>query len=144
MSTAIRLRGHHLLCLLGFRGMGYSEAFCNNMSVIYERLRESPETLIEIVVGPDDLCRFYPADKPNHCEGGVMEQDQEVLAKLGLQPGYIGAWSNVTSQVAMQVLPSDISHLCAGCPWESYGVCQEGVGLVAEGKPLPPLKPAKK
>jgi uncharacterized protein len=136
----IKLRGHHLLCLLGYRGMGYSEDFCLNMTEIYETLRTKPETKIVIVSGPDDVCRAYPSDKPNHCNGAVHIQDTAVLNRLGLEPGYEGSWHAVCSLVAEHVAPADISQLCSSCPWESYGVCQEGVKLVVDGKPLPAVR----
>ncbi|NGM83890.1 DUF1284 domain-containing protein [Paenibacillus sp. 7124] len=137
----IRLRGHHLLCLLGYRGMGYSADFCVNMTGIYETLRTKPDTRIEIVKGVDDICRAYPPDKENHCDGTVHELDQAVLAKLGLVPGFRGEWQEVCGYVARQVEPSDIENLCVTCPWKSYGVCQEGVQLVREGRQLPEVKP---
>lgn len=133
----IRLRGHHLLCLLGYRGMGYSADFCVNMTAIYETLRTKPETEVEIISGPDDVCRAYPPDKTNHCEGTVYQQDAAILTKLGLAPNDRNSWHNICSRVAEKMIPSDISHLCASCPWEKYGVCQEGVGLIKDGRPLP-------
>ncbi|MFC5650015.1 DUF1284 domain-containing protein [Paenibacillus solisilvae] len=135
----IKLRGHHLLCLLGYRGMGYSEAFCVNMTGIYETLRAEPDTRIEIVIGPDDICQAYPPDKPNHCNGDVYLQDQAVLLKLGLEPGNQGSWGEICERVTTNIVPSDISHICSTCPWESYGVCQEGVQLIIEGKSLPAI-----
>lgn len=136
----IKLRGHHLLCLLGYRGMGYSDDFCVNMTEIYETLRADSETRIEIVNGPDDVCRAYPPDKPNHCNGPVHVQDTAVLNKLGLKPGHQSSWREVCQLVAEYVVPADISHLCSSCPWESYGVCQEGVQLVVSGKALPAVR----
>lgn len=133
----IRLRGHHLLCLLGYRGMGYSADFCVNMTAIYETLRTKPETEIEIITGPDDVCRAYPPDKTNHCEGTVYQQDAAILTKLGLAPNDRDSWQNICDRVAENMIPSDISHLCASCPWEKYGVCQEGVGFIIDGRPLP-------
>lgn len=133
----IRLRGHHLLCLLGFRGMGYSEDFCANMTIIYETLRTKPNTEVEIILGPDDVCRAYPPDKAYHCEGTVYGLDEAVLAKLGLRVGERDSWQAICSRVATVMVPADISSLCTTCPWEKYGVCAEGVGLVAQGKPLP-------
>lgn len=133
----IRLRGHHLLCLLGYRGMGYSDDFCVNMTAIYEKLRSEPETDVEIIIGPDDVCKAYPPDKTNHCEGTVYGLDANVLAKLGLKTGERGSWQAICDRVAKTMVPEDISHLCLTCPWEKYGVCAEGVGLIVEGKPLP-------
>ncbi|MEW9700895.1 DUF1284 domain-containing protein [Paenibacillus sp. SI8] len=135
---AIGLRGHHLLCLLGYRGMGYSAQFCENMTAIYETLRSQPETLIRIVLGPDDLCAAYPKDQESHCEGRtVYQRDAEIVEKLGLQVGMERSWSSICTQVAKHVAPSDIGHLCATCRWQSYGVCAEGVRIIAEGGELP-------
>jgi uncharacterized protein len=135
----INLRGHHLLCLLGYRGMGYSKEFCENMTVVYEKLRKGPETMIGIVLGPDDLCAAYPKDQESHCEGRtVYQRDADILEKLGLQVGMERSWSDICSQVTEHVEPSDISHLCATCRWQPYGVCAEGVRIIAEGGALPP------
>ncbi|MGO4545232.1 DUF1284 domain-containing protein [Paenibacillus sp. 2TAB23] len=133
----IRLRGHHLLCLLGYRGMGYSDDFCTNMTAIYERLRTQPHTLVELITGPDDVCQAYPSDKDNHCEGTVYGLDEAVLSKLGLAAGMQESWHALCSRVAGSIVPEDISRLCTTCPWEKYGVCAEGVGLLASGQPLP-------
>lgn len=136
----IRLRGHHLLCLLGYRGMGYSADFCANMTQIYETLRTTPEAEVEIVAGPDDICAKYPTDKANHCNGTVHHVDDAVLLKLGLVTGARGSWQDICNEIADKIVPADISHLCATCPWESYGVCQDGVLHVIEGRPLPAVK----
>jgi uncharacterized protein len=135
----IRLRGHHLLCLLGFRGMGYSEEFCVNMTAIYERLRLEPETEVVLTEGPDDICAHYPQDKPPHCEGAsVYHRDALVLERLGLKLGEALPWSAVTARLSEEIEPPDIPVICASCPWEPYGVCREGVGLVRRGEALPP------
>ena len=50
------LRAHHLICILGFRGLGYSKEYVANMSKIVGQLCSSPETLIQVVSKPDDIC----------------------------------------------------------------------------------------
>ncbi|WP_159884643.1 DUF1284 domain-containing protein [Paenibacillus puerhi] len=135
----IRLRGHHLLCLLGYRGMGYSDEFCINMTAIYERLRVQPETEIVMIEGPDDICGHYPKDQHAHCEGAsVYTRDARVLDKLGMELGKPVPWSQVTAKVADHVEPGDIQVICASCPWEPYGVCKEGVDIIRRGESLPP------
>ena len=101
MTKAIQLRGHHLLCLLGYRGMGYSKEFCENMTTVYEELRQKPETMIRIVLGPDDLCAAYPKDQEAHCENRtVYQRDAEIVTKLGLQVEMELSWSGICGQVA--------------------------------------------
>jgi uncharacterized protein len=133
----LRLRGHHLLCLLGYRGMGYSPAFCDNMTGIYEQLRQQPETVIEIVHGPDDICAAYPDNETKHCEGSVYELDTRVLDRLGLTTGSRLSWQEALTRVGSRLVPDDIGKLCTSCPWEHYGVCRDGVRMVGEGLALP-------
>lgn len=136
----IRLRGHHLLCLLGYRGMGYSPDFCTNMTAIYERLREQPQTRVVLVEGPDDICAAYPKDKPPHCEEtSVAHRDSRVLEKLGLRVGREMSWADVCGAVDETMEAGDIGRICVGCPWEPYGVCEDGVQRIKRGEELPPV-----
>ena len=136
----LRLRGHHLLCLLGFRGMGYSPEFTSNMTKIYEKLRTEPATMVTIMRGSDDLCSCYPDDKPNHCETtSVHDRDDTVLERLGLAPGVEIAWQDILQLLEKRMMPGDIPRICASCPWLPYGVCEEGVARVAAGSGLAPL-----
>ncbi|GLG00281.1 hypothetical protein Alches_03200 [Alicyclobacillus hesperidum subsp. aegles] len=138
----IRLRGHHLLCLLGYRGMGYSQDYVSNMTQIYETLRKNPETRIRLVAGPDDLCARFPVDKPYHCQNAsVHRRDAAVLARLGLKPSGWATWSEIQERIAQRVESHDIHGLCKTCSWRTYGVCEEGIVLVRSGRPLPPAPP---
>lgn len=137
---AIRLRGHHLLCLLGYRGKGYSDGFCANMTEIYETLRLRPETEIEVIDGPDDICRAFPTDQISHCRNeSVYRKDRDILAQAGFEIGNRASWSFVLSRVAERVQPEDIRSLCADCRWEPYGLCKEGVAHIHGSQALRPL-----
>ncbi|MBJ6364046.1 DUF1284 domain-containing protein [Paenibacillus sp. GCM10012307] len=124
---AVLLRGHHVLCLLGYRGKGYSDDFCTNMTAIYETLRTKPDTVIEIIEGPDDICRAFPPDQPHHCRNqSVYQKDNEILQAVGIEQGRIMTWAEVV-QAASRVEPDDIRTLCSNCEWEPLGLCREGV-----------------
>ncbi len=123
-----QLRGHHLLCLLGFQGMGYSPEFAANMARIHARLRAHPETGVEIVTGADSLCACFPKDQVNHCgESPVSERDARVLERLGLAPGARLPWRDIWKRLQESVEPADIDAWCLSCPWRPYGVCAAGV-----------------
>ena len=47
----VRLRAHHLLCMLTYVGKGYSPAFVENYEAIAARLSAGEE--IEMVAGPE-------------------------------------------------------------------------------------------
>lgn len=137
---AVKLRGHHLLCLLGYRGKGYSDGFCANMTEIYETLRHRPETEIEVIDGPDDICRAFPSDQHAHCHNdSVYRKDRDILARMGVAIGNRTSWSGVLERVAARVRPEDIRSLCSDCRWEPYGLCKEGVTHIHGSRKLRPL-----
>lgn len=139
----LRLRGHHLLCLLGYRGMGYSEAFTATMSAVYETLRTEPTTPVILVEGPDDICAAFPEDGPYHClEERVRVRDERVRKRLGLAVGSQVPWEEILSRIAVRVRPDDIPRWCRTCPWEPLGLCAQGVARVREGGGLSPLPKA--
>lgn len=137
---SVQLRGHHLLCLLGFRGMGYSPAFAENMAQVYERLRAEPATKVRIVRGPDALCVCYPENDTSHCDApNVHERDDEVLQRLGFQHGDEAAWQDILTKIGVEMRKKDIRKLCATCPWLPYGLCEAGVARIKAGEEMPPL-----
>lgn len=136
----VHLRGHHLLCLLGFRGMGYSPEFVDNMTIVYEQLRRQPDTIVTITTGPDELCRCFPDDKPNHCRSETVHaRDEAVLHLLRLSSGDRVPWRDVLHRIRLYMTPAHIPELCLTCPWQPYGVCEAGVVRVTAGEGLAPL-----
>ncbi|WP_273792868.1 DUF1284 domain-containing protein [Brucella anthropi] len=78
----IRLRGHHLLCMLTYVGKGYSPAFVKNYDRIAERLSEGE--VILLVDGPDDICTPLLCGGDCHCyEASVRERDRLALEAVG-------------------------------------------------------------
>lgn len=139
----IKLRGHHLLCLLGYRGKGYSAGFCANMTLVYERLRTAPETKIELIHGPDDICAAFPEDQDSHCDNtSVYRKDEEIARQIGIAIGETWAWADVCAAVAERVQPHDIGSLCRDCRWEPYGLCREGVAHIHASRSLRTLPEA--
>ena len=132
-----QLRGHHLFCLLGYRGIGYSEEYAENMTHIHQTFKNHPETMIQLVKGPDQLCEKYPCDGNYHCEDAdIYERDAAIFQKLGLQIGQIVTWQEIESRIQTSVVSSDIQTVCETCSWRSSGVCAEGVQDILEGKGL--------
>ncbi|MFG3613788.1 DUF1284 domain-containing protein [Rummeliibacillus stabekisii] len=136
-----KLRGHHLFCLLGYRGMGYSEEYVENMTKLHQTLRKEPSTLIQVVKGPDHLCDKFPESGEYHCQDqDIYKMDQAILNKLGLQYGQSISWSDIEARVKNNVVPLDIGTVCATCSWRSLGVCEEGIQYIHEGKGLVEVK----
>lgn len=135
------LRGHHLFCLLGYRGMGYSKEYVENMTSLHQTLRDNPETRVQLVKGPDQLCERYPNSGEYHCQDdNIYERDVAILEKLGLKFDQILIWKDIESLIQKYIVSSDIQIVCESCSWRSYGVCEEGIKEILEGKGLREIK----
>lgn len=136
-----QLRGHHLFCLLGYRGMGYSKEYVENMTKLHQTLRKHPETRIQLIEGPDQLCEKYPDNSEYHCEDQkIYRRDAMILEKLGFNIREIYTWAEIEETIRKHVVPTDIVHICSSCSWRSYGVCEEGVQNLLDGKGLTEVK----
>lgn len=118
----VRLRPHHLLCLLTYAGKGYSPAFVENFDRITARIAAGDPILL--VEGPDDVCAPCAADAAAHCHGeSVRARDAAAGAALAghmgdLSPGQTlrldGALLN---RLRTAFASGTIRGACAGCEW---------------------------
>ena len=128
----VRLRPHHLLCVLTYVGKGYSAAFVANLDAITARLASGEGVLI--VDGPDDVCAPLLEEDDAHCTGAsVQARDAAATRDLAAVLG-----EPVASGVAMTLDASRVSKLrcafasgwirtaCAGCQWAR--LCDDVVG----------------
>lgn len=69
MVDPIHLRGHHLLCILNWKGYGYTPEFTVNYDALIERLTNE-NAPIRIIKGPDDICKVLDPKtyKDYHCD----------------------------------------------------------------------------
>lgn len=121
----VRLRPHHLLCILTFVGKGYNPAFTANMRAIAGRLGQGEEILI--TSGPDDICAPLLSQDAPHCQAsGIAARDQaaarEVAALLGC---VIATGTRLTLDKArLQTLRQGFAtgalrQACHGCDWRA-------------------------
>lgn len=119
----VRLRPHHLLCVLTYVGKGYSPAFTANMTRIAERLRSGE--VIEIVEGPDDICAPLLNDLDPHCHhASVTLRDRAAVddiapvLKLNIRAGTrLALVDGVVSRLRGRFASAKIRHACGGCQW---------------------------
>lgn len=132
----VRLRAHHLLCVLTYVGRGYSPAFTRNMTAIAGRLaRGEPARIVE---GADDICRPPDAAPQDHCDGpGVLERDAharariEALLRRPLAPGDRIVLDGPTlARLRAAFTAGDLRPACGGCEWQH--LCTE---VAATGYP---------
>lgn len=134
MERKLTLRGHHLLCVHGFQGMGYSPVFVKLMESIVDDIR-NPEKdfLIRVVANLDDACGACPHNGGSICIAGegsdehVKTMDEKVIEHLQLEKGMYYRKSDLIEFTAKMVEPDDLDLLCKDCSWLPFGVCKEGI-----------------
>ena len=133
-AATLRVRGHTLLCLQGFRGLGYSPGFVENLATVHRNLAAAFDTLVQVVDAPDVVCGACPHETGSGCtlsgegtEADMQAQDRVVLTRLGLQPGDRLPWGQVLERIRQSVSGDDLPTICGRCRWLSLGYCREGI-----------------
>ncbi|MEJ5082705.1 MULTISPECIES: DUF1284 domain-containing protein [unclassified Ochrobactrum] len=119
----VRLRGHHLLCMLTYIGKGYSPAFVDNYDTIAGRLSDGED--IEIIDGPDDICQPLLCDGDCHClNESVIVRDRLALNSISdLFKTTVAAGSDFELDAARLALmrsafvAGTIRKACQSCEW---------------------------
>ncbi|ACV25331.1 DUF1284 domain-containing protein [Methanocaldococcus fervens] len=119
MKNILKIRAHHLLCMQGFQGYGYSEEFIKNMAKIVEVIDLNPE--IEVIAKCDVICSYCPYNINGKCQKGKVEDmDLKVLKKLNLKEG-----SRVRAKDLISLVNErfenfyDVLDVCGDCEWKS-------------------------
>ncbi len=122
----LNLRYHHLMCCYTFRGVGYNEAFSQNMKQVVSILDASEELELRLCAECDDLCACCPHNREGQCdtEESVLARDREVAAFLGLK----GKKTLLLSEYRSNILPkqkrlSSIDEVCRKCTFTA--LCQQ-------------------
>jgi len=130
----MKLRAHHLLCLFGFRGLGYSKDFVKNFAKVLKQIKDKPQLLLEIIDRPDCICARCPHQKNNGCqknglnsERQVRDRDNLIIKRLGIRKGYRAYAGDIFNFISRNIFPQDLTEICIGCEWLKYGYCVEGL-----------------
>lgn len=118
---AVRLRGHHVVCLHFYQGEGYSEEFVANLWRVMARLETERFVLTD---DADDVCTSCPSLQEGVCmsesggEAGIRRIDALALELLGLEVGAELEFAAIRERL-VGVLGQWRASACAGCGFES-------------------------
>ncbi|MHC4849258.1 MAG: DUF1284 domain-containing protein [Planctomycetota bacterium] len=128
----MRIRAHNLLCIQGFVGKGYSPEFVANMAEVIAGLRNRSE--VTVLAEPDAICDACPNLSSSGCalhgegsERGIVRQDRDVMARLGIEEGAVLDWGEIVERIAERIRPHQLDDICGECPWLPLGVCKDGL-----------------
>ncbi|MGI1692039.1 DUF1284 domain-containing protein [Thermoanaerobacter uzonensis] len=128
----MEIRGHHFLCVLGFRGLGYDEKFVKNMDEIIRKLNNEHDMLIKAVDSVDNICSMCPNNVNGECTeeeypGSVKGKDRAVLEILGIGVGEVVRYKDVVDKIKENMTEEKMMNICKDCEWFSLGYCLEGI-----------------
>ena len=125
-AQVIKVRAHHLLCMQGFQGYGYSKEFSDNLADVIRAIDTHPDILLKIVNYCDDICSCCPHNIDGVCQRDpdsgyrILEMDMKVLEKLGLSEGETtGAGGILTRTDETLSRVSDVRNICGSCNWKN-------------------------
>jgi hypothetical protein len=118
-AGVIRLRPHHLLCLIAFQGEGYSPGFVEKTGGLRRALL-TDDMVVELVRGPDDLCDGCP-EMSRECvslapDSGVEKLDRAAADLLGASPGRHRA-AELLRLLKNAFTAERGYEVCGGCSW---------------------------
>ena len=127
LRTSIVLRPHHLLCVQGFRGLGYSPQFVATMQRVVATLQDNA-VLVRVEVRADVICQSCPYLTDSHiCSRGTpADRDQAVLSVLKVRPGVDMDSPEPTSdrarpyqreRIHFRLVPTSYPTLALTLPW---------------------------
>jgi hypothetical protein len=120
----VSLRAHHLLCFLGFRGLGYNQRFIQNFSRIRAQILGDPELILKLEVHADDICKSCPK-----LHNGICINNDKVRKKDEFMIDFL-----TTDEIAVKnayqrikaLEEEKFKNLCQNCEWYGLGFCLEG------------------
>ena len=125
----MKLRPHHLLCIQGFSGRGYSDSFIENMTALTTRLRNNTETVVEIVFSTDDICGKCPKMLGDDlCERNdkVKRFDHKVAAYFDIkEKNYI--YQDIIYAIKAKMTLSMMDDICSNCEWFPISACKRNI-----------------
>lgn len=112
-----QIRAHHGMCLVFFKGNGYSSGFTKHMGNVKHALEENP--MIKVLADEDDICKECP-NKDMSCvaDGKAATYDREVLLRCHIQPGEVMPYSEFAKKVYDCILSIGTrEEICGNCRW---------------------------
>jgi len=122
-SKCLKIRAHHLCCIQGFQGYGYSPIFVANLKAVISDIKAFPSRPLELVSECDVICESCPGKKEctaqeSTISGRIKSMDFAVMEKLKIKEGTImeadKAFSLINSQLTNA---SEINEVCGPCKW---------------------------
>ncbi|WAM31623.1 DUF1284 domain-containing protein [Caldicellulosiruptor naganoensis] len=126
----IKLRFHHLLCFLGFRGLGYNKEFVENFKKVYEKVFTENQKVV-LATYPDVICQRCPRLVDGSCTAEEKVKNFDIKLMEFLCKNGISNFDNVLPSEIYKVIKKlsiqEFESICRSCEWFKFGYCKEGL-----------------
>jgi hypothetical protein len=122
----INLRPHHLLCVQGFEGKGYSSNFIKNMAGITDKLKNEKDTAVRVVFKTDDICAECPHKiGENLCAGDDKAQDidRKVREYFNIEEK-VYIYPEIIKKIKSGMTGEIMDDICGRCDWYHSSACK--------------------
>lgn len=152
MPKAVKLRGHHLLCVLSYCAKGYTPSFVKNFDAIVERINNG--AFIEIVTGIDSICAALQhgvaCEHAAVCRQESVKRRDRAVLKAVIQtlqrPIKVGDRLVLKEpdihRLRQSFAAGPLRQTCSACPW--FITCSQIAAKKFVGIKLFPKKAQKK
>ena len=134
-ANRLRIRAHHLLCIMCFWGTGHDQPVQDNLLEPLQRMQANPDLEIEVVEGACMVCPPCHAYDPKRdiCDGacGLRDRlkDLNVFQRLGLTPGDVRTARQLYDLIWERI--TDIRQICGNMntavfEWNDCGGTKDG------------------
>jgi hypothetical protein len=122
-SECLKIRAHHLCCIQGFQGYGYSPAFVSNMRAVIADIEACPSRPLKLVSECDAICISCPSKRECAAQKSILSHrirnmDLAVMNKLKIEEGTVmqadEAFRLINSELNSA---SDVEDVCGTCKW---------------------------
>ena len=139
------LRAHHIFCIQGFRGKGYSEEFVSNMTKIINCLNSNEDIKVKVINHPDYIClgcpknigqesmRMFELEKTYNDRGFcekedyIVNLDNLVLKVLDIKAEIEYSYKDLLRKIKEKLTEEKFEKICGECQWYGLGYCKEGL-----------------
>lgn len=139
------IRAHHIFCIQGFRGKGYSKEFVSNMTTIVDYLNKNKDVRVKLLNSSDHICLGCPNnvgqsemrkfevgqtyEDRGFCENEsqIVELDNMVLETLGVKADSDYLYSELLNKIKENLTRERFKYICGDCKWYSLGYCSESL-----------------
>ena len=141
----VRLRGHHFLCILTYKGLGYTSDFVANITALVSDISAGRPVIL--MSGPDEICGGLDEEGRALCQHDCNKPETRDLDNAAVQE--VTAWLGHPLDHPFVLSAEKVAFLrnafregtirsgCARCPW--HDVCDAIVDSGYQDTKLQPV-----